>query len=48
MKIEIYEKKNNEVIETKDCENLKGFMMYWALQCDSKRFGYRIVGGKLK
>ena len=48
MKIEIYERKNNKIVETKQCENLKGFMMYWALQCDNKRFGYKILKGGLK
>lgn len=42
MNIEIYERKNNKIVETKQVENLKGFLSYWVLQCDDKRFGWRI------
>jgi len=44
MKIEIYNKKTDKVEGTKEIENLKGFMKYWCCQCDSKNYGYRLVG----
>lgn len=43
MKIEIFKRKNGEIIETKEVSNLKGFMLYWINQADTKKFGYRIV-----
>ena len=45
MKIEIYNKKTNEVIETKEIsENkLKAFMYYFLNQADTKVYAYRIV-----
>ena len=42
MKIEIYNKKTEEVIEVKEVKNLKAFMYYWLNQCDNKTYGYRI------
>lgn len=41
MKIEIYDRATNEVLETKEVENLKGFMTYWSIQCDDKKYGWR-------
>tara|TARA_R100001530_G_scaffold33118_1_gene26039 strand:+ start:634 stop:780 length:147 start_codon:yes stop_codon:yes gene_type:complete len=41
-KIEIYEKKNNKILEIKEVNNLKAFMYYWVNQCDTKNYGYRI------
>jgi hypothetical protein len=43
MKIEIYEKKTGHVEETKEVDNLKAFLTYWAMQCDSINFSYRVV-----
>lgn len=49
VKIEIYNKKTGKVEEVKDVKNLRGFMMYWAMQCDTTRYGWRTVGkSKLK
>lgn len=46
MNIEIYNKKTGEVEETiKNVKTLKGFLSYWALQCNSQTYGYRIKGG---
>lgn len=41
-KIEIYEKQTKKVIETKKVNNLEGFMLYWAMQCDDKNYDYKI------
>ena len=45
MNIEIYHRKTGKVEETiKNVKRLKGFLSYWAFQCDSKTYGYRIKG----
>ena len=43
MKIEIYNKKTNKIIEVKEVNNLKAFMFYWINQADTKVFDYRIL-----
>lgn len=42
MKIEIYNKKTNEVLEVKEIENLKSFMYYWINQANTETYSYRI------
>jgi hypothetical protein len=45
MKIEIFDKKNGEVLETKELSErgLSGFITYFAMQCDTVRYGWREV-----
>ena len=47
--VEIYERKTGKVLETKSFQNdrqLRSFAFYWAMQCDSKRYGYRQIENK--
>ena len=43
MIIEIYNKKTNETIETKEVKNLRAFMLYFINQADTKRYNWRIA-----
>lgn len=44
MTIEIFERATGEVVETKeDIKNLRGFLVYWEMQCDDDTYGWRIV-----
>lgn len=43
MKINIIEKKTGQILETKEVKNLKSFMFYWTMQCDTKKYTYKIV-----
>lgn len=46
--IEIFDRKTKEIIETKKVNRLSGFMTYWAMQCDSKKYDYTIIAGEGK
>jgi hypothetical protein len=43
MKIEMFEKKTGKVVATKEARELKSFMYYWTMQCNSKDYGYRVI-----
>jgi hypothetical protein len=43
MKIEIYDKATNEVLETKEIRKLEPFLFYWCSQCNTKQYGWREV-----
>lgn len=48
VKIEIYNKKTGKVEEVKEVSkrHLNGFMFYWAMQCDSTKYGWRLAEKK--
>jgi len=50
VKIEIYNKKTGKIEEVKEINkrHLNGFMFYWAMQCDSKKYGWRYAKQKNK
>lgn len=46
IKIEIFDRKTNEVVETKTFDSARGlesFEFYWGMQCNNDDYGYRQV-----
>lgn len=44
--VEIYERKSGKVIETKEFttnQGLRGFRMYFSMQADTRKYGYRTI-----